>query len=80
MNRCYAGESGRNLVPNSSIKEVGHFGKQKGPKYLLDGHDWLPGARGDFLDRVEDDAIRVDWNTARLLHRRKRNEREEYSL
>jgi len=33
---------------------------------LLDGEHWLPGARGDFLDRVEDDAIWVDRDAARL--------------
>lgn len=33
---------------------------------LLDGHNRLPGARGDFLNGVEDDAIWVDRNTARL--------------
>jgi len=38
---------------------------------LLDGHNWLPRARGDFLDGVEDDAVWVDRDTARLSHRRK---------
>jgi len=57
---------GRDLVPNFSIKEVGHFGKPKVSEHLLDGHNWLPGARRDFLDGVEDDAVWVDRNTARL--------------
>jgi len=34
--------------------------------YLLDGDHWLPGARGDFLNGVEDDAVWVDRNTAGL--------------
>jgi len=34
--------------------------------YLLDGEDWLPGARGNFLDGVEDDAVWVNRNAARL--------------
>ena len=33
---------------------------------LLDGEHWLPGSRGNFLDGVEDDAVWVDRNTARL--------------
>jgi hypothetical protein len=34
--------------------------------YLLDGEKWLPCARGNFLDGVENDAVWVDRNTARL--------------
>jgi len=63
------------LVPNSSIKEAEHFGEPKGSMRLLDGENWLPCARGNFLDGVEDDAIWVDRDTARLSHRRKWNER-----
>jgi len=33
---------------------------------LLDGHNWLPSARGNFLDGVEDDAIWVNRNPTRL--------------
>jgi len=33
---------------------------------LLDGENWLPSARGNFLDGVEDDAVWVDRDTARL--------------
>jgi len=33
---------------------------------LLDGENWLPGARGNLFDGVEDNTVRVDRNTARL--------------
>lgn len=42
---------------------------------LLDGENRLPCSRGNFLDGVEDDALWVDWDTARLSHRRKWDER-----
>lgn len=44
---------------------------------LLDGDHWLPGARSDFLDGVEDDAVRMDRGIAGLSHWCKRNEREQ---
>ena len=64
-------ETERDLVPNFSIKEIGNFGEPVMSMRLLDGENWLPGARGDLLDRMEDDAVWVDRNTARLPHRRK---------
>lgn len=66
----------RDLVPNLSVKEyMGILAGRCGSMCLLDGEHWLPGARGDFLDGVEDDAIWVDRNAARLSYRYKRNER-----
>jgi hypothetical protein len=59
-------EMKRDLVPNYSIKEFGNFGEPVVSVHLLDGENWLPGARGDLLDRMEDDAVWVDRNTARL--------------
>lgn len=67
----------RDLVPDSSIKEVEHFGESEGSMRLLDGENRLPCAGGNFLDGVEDDALWVDRDTARLSHRRKWNERGE---
>jgi len=56
-----------NLAQSFSIKEVGHFGGlMRVDVYLFDGNHWLPCALGDFLDGVEDDAVWVDRNTARL--------------
>jgi len=40
--------------------------KPRGSIRLLDGENWLPCARGNFLDGVEDDAVWVDRDTARL--------------
>jgi len=57
------------LVSNSSIEEVERLGKPKGSMCLLDGHNWLPRARGDLLDGVEDDAVWMDRDTTRLSHR-----------
>ena len=57
----------RDFVPNSSIKEAERFGETKGMR-LLDGENWLPRARRDLLDGMEDDAIWVDRDTARLSH------------
>jgi len=56
----------RDLVPDSSIKEVEHFGESEGSMRLLDGENRLPCARGNFLNGVEDDALWVDRDTARL--------------
>jgi len=56
----------RDLGPNFSIKEFGNFGEPVMSMRLLDGENWLPGARGDLLDRMEDDTVWVDRNTARL--------------
>jgi len=57
----------RDLVPNLSIEEyMGILAGRCESICLLNGEHWLPGARGNFLDGVEDDAIWVDRNATRL--------------